>query len=56
MYKSLITSEVESSDIYSTSGVQDVVGIVDVAVMHGIAYNIGRICVCLSDYYLLMSY
>ena len=49
VYKSQITSEVESSNIYSTSGVQDVVGIVDVAVMHGIDYNIGQNCVCLSD-------
>lgn len=49
MYKSLITSEVESSNLYSTSGVQDVVGIIDVAVMHGIDYNIGQICECFSD-------
>lgn len=49
VYKSLITSEVEFSSIYSASGVRDVISIVDVADMHGIAYSIGQICECFSD-------
>lgn len=52
--KSRITFEVEFLIIYFTFGVRDVVVIMnDVAVIHGIDYNIGQICVRLSDNHLL---